>query len=212
MMRIVYLTFYFRPDLCAGSFRNSPLAVELAAQAKSKDIFVDVYTTFPNRYSSFDVYAAKFEEFDNLRIHRIQLPPHKSGIADQVFCFLRFYQEVNRLNKGKKAELIFASSGRLFTAFLGYKLSQRSNVPLYLDIRDIFVDTVNDVFKSKILKIIVLPVLKYIERKIFKYANHINLISGGFKEYFQDFHKTKFSFYPNLNRIRQRNVFLRTKN
>ncbi len=196
-MRIVYLTFYFRPDLCAGSFRNSPLAVELAAQAKSKDIFVDVYTTFPNRYSSFDVYAAKFEEFDNLRIHRIQLPPHKSGIADQVFCFLRFYQEVNRLNKGKKAELIFASSGRLFTAFLGYKLSQRSNVPLYLDIRDIFVDTVNDVFKSKILKIIVLPVLKYIERKIFKYANHINLISGGFKEYFQDFHKTKFSFYPN---------------
>ncbi len=197
MMRIVYLTFYFRPDLCAGSFRNSPLAVELAAQAKSKDIFVDVYTTFPNRYSSFDVYAAKFEEFDNLRIHRIQLPPHKSGIADQVFCFLRFYQEVNRLNKGKKAELIFASSGRLFTAFLGYKLSQRSNVPLYLDIRDIFVDTVNDVFKSKILKIIVLPVLKYIERKIFKYANHINLISGGFKEYFQDFHKTKFSFYPN---------------
>ena len=30
MKRIVYLTFYFKPDLCAGSFRNSPLAVELA--------------------------------------------------------------------------------------------------------------------------------------------------------------------------------------
>lgn len=195
MKRIVYLTFYFRPDLCAGSFRNSPLALELAKQAK--DVLIDVYTTQPNRYSTFDANAPEFEEFNNLRIHRIALPPHKSGMLDQVFSFLKYYKEVSRLNKGKQADLVFASSSRLFTAFLGYRIAKKTKIPLYLDIRDIFVDTMNDVFKSQILKTIVLPVLKFIESRTFNYANHINLISGGFNEYFQKFKKSTFSFYSN---------------
>jgi hypothetical protein len=45
MKRIVYLTFYFEPDLCAGSFRNTPLVIKLAKQACGKGIVVDVYTT-----------------------------------------------------------------------------------------------------------------------------------------------------------------------
>jgi glycosyltransferase involved in cell wall biosynthesis len=195
MKRIVYLTFYFKPDLCAGSFRNSPLALELAKQAK--DVLIDVYTTQPNRYSTFDADAPEFEEFNNLRIHRINLPPHKSGMLDQVISFFKFYNKVSRLNKGKKADLIFASSSRLFTAFLGYRIAKKTKTPLYLDIRDIFVDTMNDIFKSQILKTIVLPILKFIERITFNYANHINLISGGFKDYFQKYKNSTFSFYSN---------------
>ena len=195
MKRIVYLTFYFRPDLSAGSFRNSTLALELAKQAK--DVLIDVYTTLPNRYSTFDADAPEFEEFNNLRIHRISLPPHKSGMLDQVFSFLKYYKEVSRLNKGKKADLVFASSSRLFTAFLGYRIAKITKTPLYLDIRDIFVDTMNDVFKSRILKSLVLPLLKFIEKRTFSHANHINLISGGFKQYFQKFKNPTFSFYTN---------------
>ena len=197
MKRIVYLTFYFQPDLCAGSFRNSPLAIELANQAKNKDILIEVYTTLPNRYSTFDVDAPDYEEQNNLKIHRITLPPHKSGMIDQLFSFLRFYREVTRLNYGKKADLVFASSSRLFTAFLGYRIAKKLKIPLYLDVRDIFVDTMNDVFKSKFLKIIVLPALKQIEYITFNYAKHINLISGGFNDYFNKFNNCTFSFYTN---------------
>jgi glycosyltransferase involved in cell wall biosynthesis len=197
MKRIVYLTFYFKPDLCAGSFRNSPLAVELAKQAKHKDVFIEVYTTIPNRYSSFDIDAPEYEEIDNLRIHRILLPPHKSGMIDQVLSFWKYYNEVLTLNKGKKVDFVFASSSRLFTAFLGYRIAKKSHTPLYLDIRDIFVDTMNDVFKSKFLKILILPVLKLIESKTFNYAKHINLISGGFKEYFKKYNQSSFTFYSN---------------
>jgi glycosyltransferase involved in cell wall biosynthesis len=197
MKRIVYLTFYFKPDLCAGSFRNSPLAVELAQQSNDKGLIVDVYTTLPNRYSTFDAHAPEFEEEGNLRIHRISLPPHKSGMLDQVLSFWKFYSEVKRLNKGKKADLVFASSSRLFTAYLGYNLAKKFKSDLYLDIRDIFVDTMNDVFKSKVLKILLLPVLKLIENKTFNYAIHINLISGGFKEYFDKYKKARFSFFSN---------------
>ncbi len=197
MNRIVYLTFYFKPDLCAGSFRNSPLAIELANQAKLKNYVVDVYTTLPNRYSTFEIDASAFEEVENLRVHRIALPPHKSGMVDQVRSFWTFYKEVIKLNRGKKSALVFASSSRLFTAYLGFKIARNSKAPLYLDIRDIFVDTMTDVFKSKALKTLIIPILRYIESKTFNYACHINLISGGFKNYFQKFSKAQFSFFSN---------------
>jgi glycosyltransferase involved in cell wall biosynthesis len=197
MKRIVYLTFYFKPDLCAGSFRNSSLAVELAKLAKNKDVLIEVYTTMPNRYRSFNIDAAKYEEIDNLIIHRILLPQHKSGMIDQVLSFYKYYNNVLTLNKGKNADLIFASSSRLFTAFLGYKIAKKSKTLLYLDIRDIFVDTMNDIFKSFFLKLLFLPVLKYIESITFNYALHINLISGGFKEYFKKFINTSFTFHSN---------------
>jgi UDP-N-acetylglucosamine:LPS N-acetylglucosamine transferase len=197
MKRIVYLTFYFKPDLCAGSFRNSPLAFELADKLKSNDCIVDVFTTLPNRYISFNADAPEYEEFDNLRIHRVSLPPHKSGMIDQVLSFWKFYKDVIKLNKNKQASLVFASSSRLFTAFLGYQIARRFKAPLYLDIRDIFVDTMNDVFQSKILKLMVLPILKFIESKTFGYAIHINLISAGFKDYFKKFQKSGYSFYSN---------------
>ena len=197
MKRLVYLTFYFKPDLCAGSFRNSSLAIELSNQAKLKDVFIDLYTTSPNRYNTFEAKALEYEEYDNLRIHRIQLPSHKSGMIDQIFSFWRFYFEVKKMNVGKKADIVFASSSRLFTAYLGYIIAKKSKAFLYLDIRDIFVDTMNDVLNSKILKICVLPVLKYIEIKTFTYASHINLISEGFKEYFKIFTKARFSYFSN---------------
>ena len=197
MKRIVYLSFYFKPDLCAGSFRNSPLAIELAKQTLDKKIVLDVYTTMPNRYSTFDVGAEEYEEVDNLRIHRIALPSHKSGMLDQIFAFWQFYNAVWKLNQSKNADLVFASSSRLFTAYLGYKLAKKYKAPLYLDIRDIFVDTMNDVFKSKLVKILILPLLKTIEAKTFNYARHINLISGGFKDYFLRFKLPKYSYFSN---------------
>ena len=197
MKRIVYLSFYFKPDLCAGSFRNSPLAIELAKQTLDKNVVLDVYTTLPNRYSTFDVDAQEYDEVDNLRIHRIALPAHKSGMLDQVFAFWHFYNSVWKLNQSKNVDLVFASSSRLFTAYLGYKLAKKCKAPLYLDIRDIFVDTMNDVFKSKLVKILILPLLKIIEARTFNYAKHINLISGGFKEYFHRFKSPKYSYFSN---------------
>lgn len=197
MKRIVYLTFYFTPDLCAGSFRNSSLAIELSRQAKFKNVFVDLYTTSPNRYSTFKTEALEYEELDNLRIHRIKLPSHKSGMIDQVLSFSKFYWEVRKKNSSKKADLVFASSSRLFTAFLGYKIAKKSKAPLFLDIRDIFVDTMSDVLKPSVFKPIIISFLKHIENKTFNYANHINLISEGFKEYFSKFKNKSFSFFSN---------------
>lgn len=196
MKKILYLSFYFEPDLCAGSFRNSPLAKELSDQLKDK-AEVDVITTLPNRYGSFDASAPAFEQRGNMNINRILIPKHKSGFSDQINSFKRYFIEVKRLTKGREYDLVFASSSRLFTGYLGYSIAKKQGIPLYLDVRDIFIDTMKDVLKNPFIKIATLPVLKTIERKVFQYAIHINLISGGFKSYFEKFNGPTFSSFPN---------------
>ncbi|SJN28793.1 glycosyltransferase family 4 protein [Sphingobacterium sp. JB170] len=196
MKRILFLTFYFEPDLCAGSFRNSPLAKELALQGKG-DVEIDVITTLPNRYNTFSVDALEKETRDNLTIQRIKIPSHQSGMKDQIISFRKFYSETRRLVKNRKYDIVFASSSRLFTAYLGKKIAKSLGIPLYLDIRDIFYDTLEDVLENRVVKSISLPVVKRIEKETFDYASHINLISGGFKRYFSQYKEKNYSFFPN---------------
>ena len=195
-MNILYLTFYFEPDLCAGSFRNTPLAMELSKQC-GEDCHIDVVTTQPNRYSSFKVEAKTREDIGNMSIHRIDLPSHKSGMLDQVHSFRRYFAEALKITKNEKYDLVFASSSRLFTAYLGLVIARKQKTPLYLDIRDIFVDTMDDVLKNKLVKTAILPFLKVIEKRTFSYASHINLISEGFKPYFKKYNNAKYSFFTN---------------
>ena len=195
-MKILYLTFYFEPDLCAGSFRNTPLAYELNRKLKEGDE-VHVITTMPNRYKSFKEDALEVERIDKLFIQRIPIPDHQSGFLDQINSFKTFFFNALKLTKGNHYDLVFASSSRLFTAFLGKYLANKHKANLYLDIRDIFTDTMNEVLESKILKTLSLPVLRKVEKYTFKNANHINLVSGGFEGYFKKFKNPSYSFFTN---------------
>lgn len=196
MKKILYLSFYFEPDLCAGSFRNSPLAKELAHQFENTGT-IDVITTVPNRYSTFNISAPASEQRGNLCIHRVLIPGHQSGFADQIKSFKAYFSGTKKLVAGRKYDLVFASSSRLFTAYLGYTIAKQQKIPLYLDIRDIFRDTMQDVLKNPFAKAGILPILKIIESRIFNYASHINLISGGFKSYFEQYTKADYSAFSN---------------
>jgi hypothetical protein len=195
--RILFLSFYFEPDLCAGSFRNSPLAYELAGQGHLKDVEIDVITTLPNRYNTYSTEALEYETKGNISITRIQIPSHRSGIKDQINSFRTYFNKVRKLVDNKKYDLVYASSSRLFTAYLGYRIAKEKGLPLYLDIRDIFVDTIKDVFPNLFIKSAVFPVMSYIEKKTFSYASHINLISGGFKDYFKKYGSANYTEYSN---------------
>jgi hypothetical protein len=48
-----------------------------------------------------------------------------------------------------------------------------------------------------LVKILILPFLKTIEAITFNYAKHINLISGGFKDYFLRFKSPKYTYFSN---------------
>ena len=196
-MKILYLTYYFRPDLCAGSFRNSSLFEALLKQI-GKDDFVHVITTVPNRYGSYSVEGLAEEAGENYKINRLTVPMHASGMVEQAKAFTAYYKGVMNLVKSEKYDMVFASSSRLFTAFLGKRCAVINRCPLYLDIRDIFVDTMKDIFKDKkLVRVTAGWVLGIIESYTFRNATHINLISGGFKPYFKKYPKPSYSEYPN---------------
>lgn len=196
-MKILFLSFYFEPDLCAGSFRNTSLFKELLNHIGKKD-FIHVITTYPNRYHSFKVKSLEEEIGVNYKINRVRIPIHKSGFIDQAKSFCFYYRKVLWLINNEKYDMVFASSSRLFTAFLARKISAKQKIPLYLDIRDIFVDTISDIFKDKIF--IRLPIVfcfKLIEKYTFANASHINLVSEGFKTYFSVYPKPNYSYFTN---------------
>lgn len=197
-MRILVLSFYFAPDLCAGSFRTTAFVEELKKQINQDDK-IEIITTMPNRYGSFSEEAKKFEKLeDNIEINRIDLGSHKSGFVDQSKLFLKFAWQVMKLVKNReKYDIVYATSSRLMTAFLGSLIAKKQKAKLYLDIRDIFTDTLESIFAKSKLRYVI-PIFKQIEKYTINSATHINLVSKGFENYFRNINdRVGYSFYTN---------------
>jgi len=195
-MKILFLSYYFEPDLCAGSFRNTSLFNEILPLLTNKDE-VDVVTTQPNRYNSYNVAANELETLKkNIIINRIKIPSHKKGLIGQIKSFKKFYFESLKIVSNKKYDIVYASSSRLFTAYLGARIANKKKAKLYLDIRDIFRETILDIYKNPFMKFGLNALLTPIENYTFKRANHINLISKGFISYFEKYRNT-YTFFTN---------------
>lgn len=195
-MRILFLSFYYSPDLCAGSFRATQL-VNALLDILPEDAHIDVISTQPNRYSSYHIDAPELEESSNLTIHRIKVPAHKSGMLDQMWSFLTYIKQVRRLTKNREYQLIYGTSSRLMTAALSAYLAHKKSALLYLDIRDIFVDTLVDISPQRICRPLIW-FFSWIERISINRANKINLVSEGFKGYFEARYPSKeFSYFTN---------------
>lgn len=195
-MRILLLSFYFEPDLSAGSFRMAGLVEALQRQI-GPTVRIDVLTTQPNRYASYSQAALPEEVRGAVTVKRFALPAHRSGFLDQSRAFAAYAYQVIKATRGTQYDLVFATSSRLFTAALGALVASRMRAPLYLDIRDIFVDTLQDVL-SPLAARLMLPVFRLVEKLTFRRAAHVNLVSAGFLEYFRDrFPDVRFSVIPN---------------
>ena len=182
-MRILVLSFYYPPDLSAGSFRAKALVAALCERAP-RGTQVDVLTTLPNRYRTFSQEAAELECTDGLEIRRIGLPPHRSDIGGQSRAFLRFARQSLRHTKHRDYDLVVATSSRLMTAALGALIARRKRARLYLDIRDIFAETIGELLPPPI-GWAAGRLFSTIERWTMRSADRINLVSRGFESYFR---------------------------
>ncbi len=179
--RILLLTFYLRPDLSAGAFRASAL-VEALAEESGGSVHIDVMTTVPNRYGSYSVGAPAHEVNGPVTIHRFRVPGHRSGMADQSISFAAYAWQAYRTARRHHYDMVVATSSRLMTAALGARVAARQRAPLYLDIRDLFVDTMGDLLSGKPLRH-VLPLFRQLEAQVFRSAARINMVSEGFQTY-----------------------------
>lgn len=194
-MRLLVLSFYFRPDLSAGSFRASALVDSLLAVLPA-GASIDVITTAPNRYSTFTQEVPAIETLGALKITRVALPAHRSDLWGQSRAFLRFARSANRCAANASYDIVFATSSRLMTAVLGAWIARRARARLYLDIRDIFVDTIGDVFPK--IAGVLRPPLSVVERWTMRRADRINLVSRGFEDYFRSRYPDRsYSWFSN---------------
>lgn len=196
MKKLLYLTFYFRPDLCAGSFRNSALFDELVRKA-GEDVEITVLTTAPNRYATFAATAEAEEKVGEHKIIRFPLPHHKSGFVDQAKSFYAYARQVQKWIGQQKFDGVFASSSRLFTAWLGARVARKQKIPLYLDMRDIFSENIAEILGDRLPVRMLKVVLHRVEKYTFNTAKHINLVSQGFEPYFSQFKGSSRSFFTN---------------
>ena len=180
-MKLLILSFYYPPDLSAGSFRTAALVEALQAQ-RPEGLQIDVITTQPNRYHSVSDQAAEIEDHGGLKIRRLPLPPHRSGALDQARAFTAFLRGALPEVREGEWDAVFATSSRLMTAALGAEVARRKGAPLYLDIRDLFADTMSDLLSNSPLKVL-LPVFRWLEARTFRAADRINLVSAGFLDH-----------------------------
>ena len=183
MTNLLFLSFYYRPDLCAGSFRATPLVNALSKLAGT-DVRIEVLTTWPNRYATFAEDCAETEQIGNVSVRRIKLPAHRSDMVGQSRGFYKFAKEVNKLTRGKHYDMVFATSSRLLTASLGAWVARKTRARLYLDIRDIFADTIGEIMPQP-AAFLAGSFFGLVERLTMRRAVNINLVSRGFEPYFR---------------------------
>ena len=180
-MKLLILSNYFTPDFSAGSFRMQGL-IEALEPFSAEGLNVDLITTMPNRYANAKVEALSYEDRGWLRIHRVNLPAHQNGMIDQAVAYLTYMQAVKKLTKYQHYDLVFATSSRLMTAALGAYVAKRVGAPLYLDIRDLFTLNMSELLKKSPLQLL-LPLFRLIERRAFRSAARLNVVSEGFVTY-----------------------------
>ncbi len=196
-MKILFLSFYYCPDLGVGSFRSAQL-IRALQQQLPEGAHIEVITTQPNRYSSYHISEVpELEEFPGLTIRRIKIPAHKSGLIDQTWSFVAYARQVLRLVWNSDYQLVYGTSSRLMTAALASCIARKKKAVLYLDIRDIFVDGITSVLPKRIV-----PLAAYffslVERWTIRKATKVNLVSEGFREYFLSRYPFQnYSYYTN---------------
>lgn len=182
-MRILILSFYYPPDIGPGSLRAKSLVDALVEEGPS-DLKIDVITTMPNRYYSLNISALSHEDNSKVSINRITLPKHKSGMFDQARAFISYSFAVRKLILKKKWDVVIATSSRLMTASLGAWVAKRTGSKLYLDIRDLFTDTMDSILAKNPLRVL-MPLFYLLEKWTFRSADMLNLVSAGYLDHFK---------------------------
>jgi glycosyltransferase involved in cell wall biosynthesis len=117
-------------------------------------------------------------------------------MIDQSRAFFEFSRSAIQKVGSKRYDIVYATSSRLMTAVLAAYIARRSGAKLYLDIRDIFVDTMKDVASG--MAWFISPVSARLERWAIGRAAKVNLVSPGFAEYFSArYPNRRFSFITN---------------
>jgi glycosyltransferase involved in cell wall biosynthesis len=199
-MKIVFFTFYYPPDLSAGSFRTVALAKSLSSKMDEGDE-IHVITTHPNRYANHSVKADDLEVVGKITVHRIEVPRHQSGMVSQARSFGVYAVAAYRLCLEINPDFLIGTTSRLMTGVLTGVSAFRLRKKYFIDLRDIFSETISDLLslKSRLLGAATKLIFSMFEKYLFSGAIGVNVVSEGFPDYFKQrgVDVSAWSFFPN---------------
>jgi glycosyltransferase involved in cell wall biosynthesis len=103
---------------------------------------------------------------------------------DQSVAFAAFARRASRAVAEARYDVVFATSSRLMTGVLGAMIARRMKAKFYLDLRDIFAETMPQILPS-VAAPIARPILSRCQAFAVHRANRVNLVSPGFMDYFK---------------------------
>jgi len=199
-MKIVFFSFYFPPDLSAGSFRSVALSKALEKKIRINDE-IHIITTQPNRYQTHRIKAKNKEIKGKIIIHRISVPMHNNGMTSQAYTFLVFAFSAFILCRKVKPDFLIGTTSRLMTGVLTWISASLLGRRYYIDLRDIFSETISDLFekKNRFFSFIFRHFFSFLDKKMLISASGVNVVSKGFPEYFEKkgINTDNWSFFPN---------------
>lgn len=176
-MRILFLSLYFQPDYGPGAIRNTLIAQALAQREDVEA--VDVITSLPNRWQAQDSAIADEEQDGKLSIVRLPLRWAKRGLVYQIVGFFLFFMAALNHARKNDYDLVYTTSARLGSGVLGALLSRSKCAQYYLDIRDLFLDSISDFNQSLPLRLM-MPVLRALFHFSVRRADKVNVLSADF--------------------------------
>tara|TARA_B110000008_G_C16978328_1_gene567101 strand:- start:2582 stop:3784 length:1203 start_codon:yes stop_codon:yes gene_type:complete len=199
-MKIVLFSFYFPPDLGAGSFRAEALCNSLKKKLNSNDE-IHVISSHPNRYITHLKHAEDIERDGIIKVHRIKVPLHNRSMISQIRTFIVFAFYAVKLSRELKPDFLIGTSSRLMTGLLTFFCSRIQGINYYIDLRDIFSESISDVLalKNRFIGLIMKYFFVFLEKQVLKSASAVNVVSKGFPEYFENLglNTSNWSFFPN---------------
>lgn len=190
---VLLITQYFYPDITAAAFRM----YELFKYLQNEGFHVEVITTFPHRVSTVNT-----ENFTN--IHRIKV--HYTLPKNSRFKYILYYAEFPfkstlyiLKNRFFGCNYVFVSSPPIFVAFEALVLSVIFRKNLFVDIRDLWPDTIVDIgelHKNSLLY----RVLKFFEIRLYKIANEVFCVSQPMKDYILKYRESATIVYNGISK------------
>lgn len=195
--KIVYLSYHYEPDLSAGSFRNSAVAKALALKMEGK-AEIHLFCTQPNRYKNTSDPCKGLEQVGNLTIHRIAVPQHGNGFLLQMWSFWHFHKRVKQELNGLNIDYLYASSSKLFTAYLAYHIAIKKKLKYTIDLRDLFAENIKELITWPIINTLISWIVrKFFERPCLEHASQIIVNSEAFIDSIPKTYKNELFFFPN---------------
>lgn len=186
-MRILYFTHFYAPENIAAAFRARDHAVTWAEAGHEVTVFTG-WPSYPagRLFDGYKMESLREETVEGVRVFRSRsrIQPNTSfrkRIESGASFVLNGLKNLRGGSPvGEDYDVVLATSGTVFAAWLGARFAKRHGIPLVVEFRDLtyrqMVATGSSERSAKV------RVMKALELSLCKAAGHVVVLTEGFKE------------------------------